>query len=178
MPSVDTTDAGSDSAAPSDASVAAPTDDTTTDTAASASTDDQLLAEAASSLGGAPVSDATTDAASGADEVANPEGTAEATPEDGDSTGSSKKVIHPIDTEPKPSLEDLLAAEEGKGDVTIPAPTPAPVVDAVQAMESAPPPPPAGGVIAPTTVAEPTDSDAPAPEQKKNDEFNPHDISL
>jgi CheY-like chemotaxis protein len=174
-PSADSTDTATDNSTPSDE----PADNAAADTAtATTSTDDQLLAEAASSLGGAPASDETTDAAPETDPVTAPEEAIAPATEEGDPTGSSKKVIHPIDSEPKPSLADLLAAEEGKDDSATPAPTPAPVVDAVQAMETAPPPPPAGGVIAPTTAPESTEPEAQPTQQKKNDDFNPHDISL
>jgi hypothetical protein len=141
-----------------------------------------LLAEAANSLGAND-----DDAPLPTDDAPTQDAPAAATStEDESSGGSSKRVISPIDSsqqQAKPTLEELLALEEGKEAGNIPAATPAPVVDAVQAMESAPVAPTAGGVITPSSTPAAPDAAAPATDdasqtEEKKDGVNPHDISL
>jgi CheY-like chemotaxis protein len=154
-----------------------------------ASSDDKLLAEAANSLAGGAAETAASEGT-----PTTPENEAAPTNKTDDSgTGFGERVIQPPAPggDAKPSLEELLAREEAKeaaqtvGASVTPtvapaAPTPQ-SVDGIVAPAATPandvPEPPAAPGTA-VTPQPPAADAAPAEQPKKNDDFNPHDISL
>ena len=122
--------------------------------------DDKLLAEAVDQLGGS-TPDATSAPTSPAQVEAEAANTGMAV--------TGKKVIQPIQSEPKPSINELLAKEEAANGgapasniVTPESPAPTADAPAHQPGESfTPQTPPAGD-----------------PSQQKNDGFDPHSVAL
>ncbi len=168
----------------------------TTDDSNAATHDDQVMAEAVTSLGGAPDAQKPSDVT--AVEVA-PTAPAVETPavapveeatNDDAITGAHKKVIEPISdsSAPKPDINQLLAAEEAAEAAAVAPPVaevaaeptpeapvePAPTPEPVAAPEPAPTPadaqasPPPAPVPAPEVQEPPADPNAP----------NPNDIAL
>ena len=146
-------------AAPQAPAAAAPADDTTvSDDAATAAADDQLVQEAVDEL-----AEGTTPDPAPAPETAAPA-------EEAPAAAGSKKVISPLQSEPKASLDELVAKEAAaESEQTQAAATPAPEAPAV--TDSSP--------AEPTSEPSPEETaPAPAEEQKKDDGVDPNSLAL
>lgn len=139
-------------------------------TTAPANANDELLNDAVDSLAGKPAVDAQP---SGVISPTKPAAAPEAVPpmpvlsqpNDDSVTVGKKKVISPIPSEPKPSLDELLAREEAKeaaasAGATVPSP----------AEQTSPP---LASRAVPATETQPSTPAQPAP-----DEFDPNSIAL
>ena len=131
-------------------------------------TDAQLMEEATQSLAGAaPETDpsVSTDVAElPVEPESDDAATEEVVPADEAASSIRKKVIEPINTDPKPDINELLAREEAAAITTPSAPEPSPVV------ASEPEPAPVAPPISPAEV--PADTESPITHQP-GDSFVP-----
>ena len=152
---------------PAEPTAAAPVGNTSDDTGdADQQQDDKLVAEAVDKLAAAS-EDKDTGETTPVVEPPAPATPAETPPEE-EAAGGAKKVITPIEGEPKKDINTLLAMEEAKEAQSQAAPAPQPVVASDTEGPSAPLPPAAGTPAPPSTTVAPAEEPPADPNDPRN----------